>query len=65
MPSIFSFHYKPDDLVPCLNRLKVTLSVPEVMVLSLSRKLFESRELTLATFVGWGIGIRLLDRSEE
>jgi hypothetical protein len=44
MPSSISFRARPYDFVPCFNLLKAILPVPEVILPSLSRKIFESRE---------------------
>jgi hypothetical protein len=60
VPSLISFRPKPSGFILrlCLNLLKVILPVPEVIILSLSGKIFESRERFYC-------GIRWLDRSEE
>jgi hypothetical protein len=44
VPSSISFRSKPYDFVPCLNLRKIILPVPDVILPSLSGKLFESRE---------------------
>jgi hypothetical protein len=43
-PSSISFCSKPYDFVPRLNLLKLILSIPEVILPSLSGKIFESRQ---------------------
>jgi hypothetical protein len=47
-----SFRSKRYDFVPCLNLLNVILPVPEVVLPSLSGRIFESEGITIAEFVG-------------
>jgi hypothetical protein len=73
VPSSLSFRSKPYDFVSCLSLLKVIPPIPEVILPSLSGKIFESREIHLDDicwmgeqgFAGW-IGVRNNGgRSEE
>jgi hypothetical protein len=44
MPSSISFCSKLSNFIACLNLLKVILPIREVILLSLSGKIFDSRE---------------------